>query len=110
MTVPPALPTAVTSSTAARFETLIATQKAIADALADQADTLAEVSKTIAEVSETAKDLGNRLDRSECTDWNRRIRAYNESLRGNPRQPFVNELKRLALMNIAGLPNCMVEP
>jgi hypothetical protein len=69
---------------AQRFEAAQSTQKAIADALKDTAESLKQTAQGLAKTNA-------RLDSTECSDNNRRLRTAQEALRRNQNDPIARD-------------------
>jgi hypothetical protein len=88
---------------ARRFEAAQTIQKDIADALKDTAESLKLTAQGLAKTN-------SRLDSTECSDNNRRLRTAQEALRRNQNDPIARDAFDAAAEKIRNLPDCMREP
>lgn len=65
--------------------------------------------ETLAATNETVQDTVERLDRTACSDWNRRLRNAGEALMKNPNDQFAEDQYKTAYEQIKITPMCGIE-
>ena len=69
-----------------------------------------ETVKTLDKTNMTVEGVVKQIDRTACSDWNRRLRVADDALMKNEEDVVATELRRNALDQIFSLGDCMVEP
>ena len=69
-----------------------------------------ETVKSLDKTNMTVDGVVKQIDRTACSDWNRRLRVAEDALKKNSFDVVATELRRQALDQIFSLGECMIEP